>query len=127
VAPGESDETRIARLEEQMRAVGRTVDTFGPTAGQLVQTQAEVMNVAKELGEFKIWLREVEARLRQEIRDEAERRSKDTDRIEKSNAALVNQLQAGLTARIGARAMVTVGAFSAAAGIIAALISKGAL
>lgn len=45
----ESIETRLARIEERLRASSTIVDTFGPTAQQTMQNTYEVEQITERL------------------------------------------------------------------------------
>lgn len=119
-----SDEARLARLEALYEGMDRLVQTFGPTAGQLIQTEARVDELGRDLNDFKDWLGDVETRMRDELRATEQRQAERTSDLKKSLDALSQQLTQGLTARIGARATLTVGAIAAAAAILSALLPR---
>lgn len=109
----------VARLEQAYRDINRIVDTFGPTAGQLIKTEANVDQIVEDLDDLKQWIAEVERRLREDLTAADRRQSENAARIETACSSLGQQLTAGLTARINARALITVAAISAAATILA--------
>jgi type II secretory pathway component PulJ len=115
----ETPAERIARLEATVAAHGRDLDRLGPVAGEQIKTTADVAVMEKELEDFKRWVAEVEGRLRTELVAAERRQSENTSRIEKACAAAVDRLDAGVAAKVNARAIVTVAAISAVATILA--------
>lgn len=115
----ETPAERLARLEATVAAHGRDLDRLGPVAGEQIRTTADVAVMEKELEDFKRWVAEVETRLRNELGAAEKRQSENTTRIEKACAAAVARFDAGVTAKVNARALITVAAISAVATILA--------
>jgi hypothetical protein len=115
----DSPAERLARLEATVAAHGRDLDRLGPVAGEQIKTTADVAVMEKELDDFKRWVADVEARLRNDLAAAEKRQSENTSRIERACAAAVNRLDAGVAAKVNARALITVAAISAVATILA--------